>query len=86
MASYKKILCFTLNTHGTYLCEKYYLDEYGNKRKDVIKKGFSLTKRNPDCYNPLFFDDIAEYIEDHNPDIVVFTTVGDVPNLSLIHI
>ena len=85
MASYKKILCFTLNTHGTYLCEKYYTDENDKISRGLIGKGFSFTKRNPNCYNPIFFVEIAEYIEIHDPDMVVFTTVDDPPNGTYFH-
>jgi hypothetical protein len=75
------ILCFSLNTDQTPLCEAY-LDY---KTEDKITKSRGFFSKNTACYNPLFFDEIEQKIIQYKPDIVVFFTENDLESGSWFH-
>src|SRR4029079_198460 len=83
-----RVLCFSLNTYQTALCEKYYRDPEANNLvgPNLIKKSFfKFTKRN-DCYNPLFFDQyVVSNIEQFTPDVLAFTTVNELDTGTYFH-
>lgn len=79
-----KILCFSWNTERVSLCENF-TDAGKSGTPDLIKRQtFALTKRNP-CYNPLFFQSLKKSIIEHDPEIVVISTEGDLESGTYFH-
>lgn len=76
-----RILCFSLNTDQTPLCETY----LNYKTTDKITKSRGYFSKNSACFNPLFFDDIAKQIIKYNPEIAVFFTENDLVSGSWFH-
>lgn len=73
-----KLLCFSLDSYQTSLCEKYYQKE-NEISEQLIEKDFFKIGQRENCYNPTFFLTVETAIISEQPDIVVIATEND-PN------
>lgn len=73
-----KILSFSWNTDKTPLCDQ----NYQNSMSQHMRTRWYGSDQ---CYNPLFFITIKENIMSSNPDIVTFTSEGDLEKGTFFH-
>ena len=78
------ILCFSWNTDGVSLCDRYYLNDDATRIEGLVSRRERF-KKNINCYNPLFFDTVGETIINATANIVVFSSEGDLASGTYFH-